>query len=138
MPTEKLSNLDEIPNSDINDQGWLIFNDENNITYKVQYVNLTERTSGGQKTTPIAIDHLIGNHETVIADCTANPLSVILPTAADSAGFIIRCKKVDASANTLTLKSLSGDLIEGSASAILSVQYTSLTLTCDGTEWWII
>lgn len=69
-------------------------------------------------------------------DTTGGNVTVQLP-AADSVmpGRQYQVKKVDASANTVTI---SGTSIDGATSAVITTRYEVVTVISDGTEWLII
>jgi hypothetical protein len=53
------------------------------------------------------------------------------------AGQMITIKKICPSANTVTITPPSGT-IDGAASKVLTVQYQSITVVCDGTNYFIV
>jgi hypothetical protein len=79
------------------------------------------------------------------ADCIVNAttitgaLTVTLPAASTSFGFLVHVKKTDAFAHSVTVQAAGSDKIEGAASLPLSGQYNSVTLYSDGaTNWYKI
>lgn len=82
-------------------------------------------------------------HSMVLVDASGN-ITITLPTAAsvfDSTtgiGKIYRIKKIDADANTVTIDPNGAELIDGGATAVLTVQWESITIQSNGTAWWII
>lgn len=74
----------------------------------------------------------------IMYDATGGNSTVNLPAAATSANFYIVVKKVDASANTVTIDANLSETIDGATTAVISNQYTSLTFVCDGSEWHIV
>lgn len=81
---------------------------------------------------------LTNSQYTIIADATAGALIETLPVAATSVGKILIVKKKDVSANTVTVKGNGAELIDGANTVVLSAQYASVTVHCDGTQWWVI
>lgn len=75
---------------------------------------------------------------TVLGDATLGAFAVTLPPAADLPGWTFRVKKVDASANAVTVTPDGTETIDGAASYPLTVQYQSVTVQSDGTGWWIL
>jgi hypothetical protein len=71
----------------------------------------------------------------VIADATSGSIVMTLP--APLAGQTITIKKICPSANTVTITPISGT-IDGAASKVLTVQYQSITVVCDGTNYFIV
>jgi len=81
---------------------------------------------------------LTGSDRTVLVTATAAAGSVVLPSASKSKGRIYTVKKVDASANAVTITDVSGANVESGASLALSAQYATANLQSDGTQWWEI
>lgn len=74
----------------------------------------------------------------LLADASAGPVTLTLPPVSDNAGAIYSVKKVDASANAVTIAGNNGELIDGSAIQTLAAQYDALTVYCDGVDWFIV
>ena len=74
----------------------------------------------------------------VASDATSGAITAVLPAAATATGLIYEIKKIDASANAVTVDGDGAETIDGSATQILSSQYDSITVISDGTEWWIL
>lgn len=68
----------------------------------------------------------------VLATAGAGGFTVTLPAVSRNAQ--VQVKKVDSGAGTITVSPASGT-IDGAASYALVVQYDSVTLVCDGTNW---
>ena len=82
---------------------------------------------------------LISNtEEHVIADATGGAIIMTLPSAVGRDGFIYRIKKVDVSANTVTVACAAAETIDESATHVLSAQYEAITAVSDNSNWWII
>jgi len=75
---------------------------------------------------------------TELLDASGAPIIRTLPDAALSDGRILVFKKIDATANTATVAGAGGDLIDGAATAVLTIQYESITLHAIGGAWWVI
>jgi hypothetical protein len=73
----------------------------------------------------------------ILCDCTSNAITVNLPTAVgNTAKFEI--KKIDSSANAVTVDAFSTQTIDGGLTAVLQVQYESITIVTDGANWFLI
>lgn len=73
----------------------------------------------------------------ILADATNGNMTVTLPLSAFSLRAI-GVKKKDATANTVTVLTTGTDLIDGAASAVLTIQYQSVDCVPDGvSSWWI-
>jgi len=78
-----------------------------------------------------------GNIPYIFADATSGAFTISLPAPIDE--MILNIKKIDSSANAVTLDAGS-NTIDGSSTAVMATQYESLTLYWDktSTEWWIV
>jgi hypothetical protein len=47
-------------------------------------------------------------------------------------------KKVDASANTVTVDGNAAETIDGVTTKVLSAQYASISIICDGSTWSVV
>lgn len=70
-------------------------------------------------------------------DCNSGNITFTLPAVSGNTGRIFYIKKIDATANTLTIVGFGGELIDGVASFVLSSQYQSVSVIDNGTSWWI-
>jgi hypothetical protein len=70
-------------------------------------------------------------------DASGANRTITLPAAASSTGQVFVIKKIDASANTVTVDANASETIDGATTAVISAQWASLTIQCDGTGWFI-
>lgn len=82
-------------------------------------------------TTAMASDY------TLLCDASAAPLVITLPMAS-SGTRILNIKKIDASANAVTIDGDGSEQIEGSSTASVFVQYENITIHSDGASNWYI
>jgi hypothetical protein len=75
---------------------------------------------------------------TIIADATAGSITITLPPAASAAEFKFDIKKKDSSANTVTIDADGAETIDGAATYVITIQYQSVTIQSDGTDWWVL
>jgi len=75
---------------------------------------------------------------TQLADATAGAFSVNLPTAASMTGRIINVKKIDSSANAVTLDGSGAETIDGATTLALTVQWQSAQIQSNGTAWYVL
>jgi hypothetical protein len=78
--------------------------------------------------------------DVVLANAASSALTVTLPHAAMHNGRQITVKKTDSSANKVTVKAVSGT-IDGTAASTgkqIFLQYESLTVVSDGTNWHVL
>jgi hypothetical protein len=81
---------------------------------------------------------VLSNDYIVLADATAADIVLDLPPAADNTGALVTVKKTDASANTVTVDADDAETIDGATTKVLTTQYETIRLVCDGVEWWVI
>lgn len=81
---------------------------------------------------------ILGSDNVILGDATSGNLIFQLPTAASATGQVFFIKKIDASANTVTLQANGIEVIDGNNTFVILTQYASLTVVSDGTQWWII
>lgn len=74
----------------------------------------------------------------ILADASGGAFTVNLPSVITSEGRKFVVKKIDASANAITLDGNSSDTIDGAATRSLPTQYDALTFLSDGVEWRVI
>lgn len=89
---------------------------------------VAERTSTASDTYA-ATDYLI------LWDATSGNLVATLPTAVGNAGQQYVAKKIDSSANTVTVTPDGSEKIDGASTKVLTIQYQSITLTSNNVGW---
>lgn len=72
----------------------------------------------------------------LLVDATAAPVTISLPAADIGLHFVI--KKIDSSANVVTVDGDASETIDGLTTKTLTSQYDVVDIVSDGTEWWII
>lgn len=70
----------------------------------------------------------------ILVDASAGAVVVTLPAVAS--GRTIAVKKIDATANAVSIASAAN--IDGAASQPVTPQYASFVVMCDGATWWIV
>lgn len=78
------------------------------------------------------------NGNVVLSDASSGGFTVTLPAAASNANAKIDIKKIDATGNIVTIDGNASETIDGGLTATLLNQYESITLVCDGANWYII
>jgi VCBS repeat-containing protein len=89
-------------------------------------------------TTKTANYTLVATDHTVLGNATTASFSLTLPTSVGATGQVYIIKKVDSTANTVTILTTSSQTIDGSSSKVLSYQYDGFQLQSDGANWMII
>jgi hypothetical protein len=82
--------------------------------------------------TAIATDY------TILCNATGGSFTITLPAVASHTNRIYNIKKIDSSANTVTVDGNSSETIDDATTAVLTTQHESITIQSDGSEWWII
>jgi len=77
------------------------------------------------------------NGDYIKGDATSASFTIDLPTASTNLGTRIVIFKSDATVNTITVDGSGSDLINGSLTQVLTSQYDSMPVWCDGVEWFI-
>jgi len=99
---------------------------------------LIELDVGGNVET-VSMDTVLDEtHHTVLVDASGGNVTITLPAAASYNNTVYAVKKIDASANTVTIDGNGAETIDGAATAVIAAQNAVLTIKSDATEWWII
>lgn len=83
----------------------------------------------------VSSDTSIGTQSFIIVDASDENVTITLPTIA--AGRLLSIKKVDSSSNTVTVTPAGSETIDGGVNAIITTQWTSLTLQAIDGNWYI-
>ena len=81
---------------------------------------------------------IIIDDEVIIADASGASFAITLPTAVGIPGKTYWIKKIDATANTVTVDADGTETIDDGLTAIIGTQYEAITVVSDGAEWWVI
>lgn len=82
-----------------------------------------------------------GNDDATVylVDCTSGDITFTLPAAADfPMGIPLHFKKIDNTANSLTIDGNGSETIDGDTTLIITDQYDAPAIITDGANWWII
>lgn len=101
-----------------------------NFTSTSLGTSVSNTTVGGALVSTSAATRLI--------NATAGAVIVTLPTASSALGRMYTVKKIDASANTVTIQGNAAETIDGSNTRVLTAQYQSVTVQSDGSAWYIL
>lgn len=93
-----------------------------------QFVSVVTKTTTYVVT---LLDHVI------LCDASGGTFTVTLPTAA-SGKIVYHIKKIDSSGNIVTIDGNGSETIDGSLTALLSIQYESFMLVSDLSNWHVI
>ncbi len=75
---------------------------------------------------------------TILGDATGAAFTVTLPAVASNAGRVYIVKKIDASANSLTIDGNASETIDGAATLDLTAQWAHVMIQSSGTAWSVI
>lgn len=90
------------------------------------------------KTTEVAVDITLNEtNRLVTLDAALIPIGVALPALAGVLGCRYGIKKIDSSANAITINPNGAETIDGAATATLAAQYDSISISAGATEWHI-
>lgn len=81
---------------------------------------------------------LNSTHFTVLVDGALGSYTITLPSAASAANRIYVIKKIDATANTVTIDGDGAETIDGASNTVLTAQWESVTIQSNGTSWFKI
>lgn len=83
---------------------------------------------------------LVATNDVILCDANATAFSVKLPLASSSTGLIFRIKKIDASENAVSVMGSESDesLIDGGVFASIENQWEVITISSNGTNWYIL
>lgn len=91
-------------------------------------------TTGTQTT-----NYTVTSTDTVVfADATSGNVTITLPAASGVAGYRFYVKRIDGSANTVTIARSGSDTIDGMTSFTLDLQYTAFGVVSNGSAWYIL
>jgi len=98
-------------------------------------VSVFSRQTRKETTTPITVT--VDNY-TILMDATAAAATVNLYTAVGNPGRRITIKKIDSSANTVTIDGTTTETIDGVLTKVLTTQYEVVTIESDNVNWFIV
>jgi hypothetical protein len=93
---------------------------------------------------PVAISTKTSNYvvltsdNVLLANCAGGAILFSLPAAASATGQVFFFKKIDATANAMTIQANGSEVIDGSNTQSTTVQYESFTMVTDGAAWYIL
>lgn len=105
---------------------------------RISSVILGERTTNLPIETVTTATTLNNSHYAVMVDATGGAVTVTLPAAAANKHRSYIVKKIDVSANAVTVDGNGAETIDDSATYSLASQYDKVQILSDGTEWWVI
>jgi hypothetical protein len=96
-------------------------------------------TNGTFTTSTQTTNYSVAATDTVVfADATSGNVVITLPTASGMTGYRFYVKRIDASANTVTVVRSGSDTIDGATTFSLDLQYTAIGVVSNGSAWYIL
>ena len=90
-------------------------------------------------TSSASADYTVNVNDAFIpVDASSAAVTVTLKPAAEAKGKRLTIKKIDSSANAVTVDGDGSETIDGATTAVINCQYESICLMSDGTEWWVV
>jgi hypothetical protein len=94
------------------------------------------------KSTPLVTTTLVSysiltTDNTILVNSAASGTTMTLPAASNALGNIFNIKKIDSSVNAVTISAVSGN-IDGVSNKIISIQYDSVSVVSDGSNYYLI
>jgi hypothetical protein len=77
------------------------------------------------------------SEEVILVNASTGSATITLPTAVGSSR-IYTVKKVDSSSNNVVVNTTSSQTIDGGLTATIRVQYVSISVASDGSNWLVI
>jgi hypothetical protein len=93
---------------------------------------------GAAIATVTATTALTDAHHTVLCDATSGAITINLPAASTATRRIYNVKKIDASANAVTIDGNGAETIDGAATKAIATQWGVLSLQSNGTAWFLL
>lgn len=102
-------------------------------------VGTTSTVDGHHVRTVAGNTTLTINDETVLVNAAGGPVTITLPVVTTVPFTKYNIKKIDATANAVTIQGTGGQLIDGAATQSITTQYVSLSPESDNVSaWWIV
>lgn len=90
------------------------------------------------KVSTVTADYTLTDEDyTILVDASNSAITLSLPTAVGNARLDFEIKRIDDSANSVSIKAVSGEEIDGANALSLNTQYEAVTVRADGAAWWI-
>lgn len=76
--------------------------------------------------------------DTILVDATSGAITITLPAASTATNKVLTVKKIDSSANTVTVAPNAAETIDGATTMVLSAPWAPHRAQCDGTAWFAL
>lgn len=116
----------------------VIDSDDGNSNFSTKGIELGVMKQKSIKSTTTTPYSELEDDDIILVDATTGAAIVNLLASANRTGRQIIIKKIDVTANTVTIDPNAAETIDGAATNVLSSQYDSITLVSDGVNWIIV
>jgi hypothetical protein len=86
--------------------------------------------------TSVTDAYTVATSDDVVLCNSTTDFTLTLPAASGNSGVLFRIKNINT--NIVTVDGDGSETIDGATDLSLSDQYESVTVVCDGTEWWVV
>lgn len=126
IPDDVLGNIDHGSISGLGDDDHAQYHNDSrgDARYRFSPLTITSNTT------------LSASPQVVLCNSSSN-ITVTLPAVSSATQIIFYVKKISNS-GIVTIDANGSQLIDNSETVIISSQYDSVTLYCDGSKWWIL
>jgi hypothetical protein len=80
---------------------------------------------------------VLSSDSMVLVDASSGPITITLPLVSTVAGETFTVKKIDSSANAVTIDGSASETIDGETTKVLTNQWWALTMNSNSTAWFI-
>lgn len=88
--------------------------------------------------TTVTSDTTLSSISTVLVNAASAPVTITLPAAAGYANQMYQIKKIDSTANIVTVDGNGSETIDGDLTALIAFQNSAMDIISNGTAWYII
>lgn len=106
-------------------------------TIRRQFINVEQGIPPQTVRTILASDDATVDDQTILVDCTASDVTVMLPPADKAQNFVLTVKRIDNSVHSVTVEASDGSLIDGISSLSLATQWKTRTVQSDGAAYYV-
>jgi len=90
------------------------------------------------KTLMLTSDYTASSGSVLLCDASNGNLVITLPSSASIPGRVLQVKKIDSSANTVTIQCTGANTLDGLANFVIEDEHFSLTIVSGGSNYYII
>jgi hypothetical protein len=111
----------------------------NNVAITGGSITGVSGISGGWTATTVSSSPFTATSDnTILCNTSGGIITINLPAAASNANKVYNIKKIDSSGNSITIDANASETIDGTLTKSLNLQYESITIQCDGSNWYIL